>query len=272
MQQKNSHGLFTYLIVALLLIGAVWWLLPTLTKGKSEKTYSDILTLFDENKVTEYTLDLGTGELKYKLDGENKTYSYEVPSVQLFIADTEDYRNSYNACHDVPLKQDYFKVTDSSWILTVIPTLILLVMGVVLFVFMIRQSGGGGKINSFGRANVKPAGADSKKATFADVAGADEEKAEMAELVDFLKNPKKYDEIGARIPKGILLLGPPGTGKTLLARAVAGEAGVPFFPISGSDFVEMFVGVGASRVTTMRGSARAEPFRVWQSSIFLSSA
>ena len=121
------------------------------------------------------------------------------------------------------------------------------VMG-LLWYFMFKQASGGGKMNQFGKANMKNPVQMGKKTTFAEVAGADEEKEELAEIVEFLKNPKKFNELGARIPKGVLLVGPPGTGKTLLARAVAGEAGVPFFSISGSDFVEMFVGVGASRV------------------------
>ena len=254
----KSRGLWTYLLVALLFIGAICFLLPSMSNQKNKLQYSDVIAYFDDCQVTEYTLDLGTGELKYHLesDEKDKVHVYEVPNVSLFLDDTADYRNTYNETHDTPLKQDYFKITDSSWLITVVPTLILLVMGIVLFVFMIRQSGGNGKINSFGKTNIKPAAMDTKKATFADVAGADEEKAEMAEIVDFLKNPKKYDEIGARIPRGVLLLGPPGTGKTLMARAVAGEAGVPFFPISGSDFVEMFVGVGASRVRDLFEQAK----------------
>lgn len=252
----KKQGLWTYLLVALLFIGAIWFLLPSLTDQKNDLQYSDIIAYFDNYQVTEYTLDLGTGELRYHLEGNEKTYVYEVPSVQLFLQDTADYRDEYKTHHGTALKQDYFKVTDNSWLLTVIPTLILLVMGVVLFIFMIRQSGGNGKINSFGRANVRAASANDLKTTFADVAGADEEKAEMAELVDFLKNPQKYSEIGARIPHGVLLLGPPGTGKTLMAKAVAGEAGVPFFSISGSDFVEMFVGVGASRVRDLFEQAK----------------
>ena len=146
-------------------------------------------------------------------------------------------------------------MTDSSWLLTLIPTLLLIVMMVVLFIFMMRQANGGGKYTSFGKANIKNQ-MNTRKATFADVAGADEEKHELEEIVDFLKNPRKYSEIGARIPKGVLLMGPPGTGKTLLARAVAGEAGCPFFSISGSDFVEMFVGVGASRVRDLFEQAK----------------
>ncbi|MBP0968450.1 MAG: ATP-dependent zinc metalloprotease FtsH, partial [Oscillospiraceae bacterium] len=177
--------------------------------------------------------------------------------VSLFLEDTAKYREQYNAKHKgSELTQDYFKIKDTSWLLTVVPTALLMIMAIVLFVVMFRQANGGGKINSFGKANIKAATGAAKKATFADVAGADEEKAEMAEIVDFLKNPKKFEDIGARIPRGILLLGPPGTGKTLLARAVAGEAGVPFFPISGSDFVEMFVGVGASRVRDLFEQAK----------------
>lgn len=254
----KSRGLWTYLLVALLFVGAICFLLPSMSGQKNKLQYSDVIAYFDNCEVTEYTLDLGTGELKYHLesDEKDKIHVYEVPNVSLFLDDTQDYRNTYNESHDEPLKQDYFKITDSSWLITVVPTLILLVMGIVLFIFMIRQTGGNGKINSFGKTNIKPAAMDTKKATFADVAGADEEKAEMAEIVDFLKNPKKYDEIGARIPRGVLLLGPPGTGKTLMARAVAGEAGVPFFPISGSDFVEMFVGVGASRVRDLFEQAK----------------
>jgi len=141
---------------------------------------------------------------------------------------------------------------------TVFPVIVLVVGMVLIFVMMMRQAGGGGKIANFGKANIKAQSSSGKKTTFIDVAGADEEKAEMEEIVDFLKNPKKYSKIGARIPKGVLLLGPPGTGKTLLAKAVAGEAGVPFFSISGSDFVEMYVGVGASRVRDLFETAKKQ--------------
>ena len=253
----KNRGLLTYVIIALIFIVAIWLLMPQLTTSKHTLQYSDVMAYFDEYKVTEYTLDLGSGELKYKLSGEEKEHTYEVPNVALFLQDTENYRKEYNEKNPkAQLTQDYFKVTDNSWLLTVVPTAVLMIMAIVLFVVMFRQANGGGKINSFGKANIKAATGSAKKATFADVAGADEEKAEMAELVDFLKNPKKFEDIGARIPRGVLLLGPPGTGKTLLARAVAGEAGVPFFPISGSDFVEMFVGVGASRVRDLFEQAK----------------
>ena len=253
----KNRGLLTYVIIALLFIIAIWVLMPSLASNQHATKYSDIMAHFDSFEVTEYTLDLGSGELKYKLTDDPKTHTYEVPNVSLFLQDTEKYREQYNARHKGnELTQDYFKVTDNSWLLTVVPTALLMIMAIVLFVVMFRQANGGGKINSFGKANIKAASGSAKKATFADVAGADEEKAEMAEVVDFLKNPKKFEDIGARIPRGILLLGPPGTGKTLLARAVAGEAGVPFFPISGSDFVEMFVGVGASRVRDLFEQAK----------------
>ena len=253
----KNRGLLTYIIIALVFLIAIWALLPALSNNSHAIKYSEIMAYFDEYQVTEYTLDLGSGELKYTLEGEEKTHIYEVPNVALFLQETENYRDEYNARHPKSeLSQDYFKVTDNSWMLTVVPTIILMIMAIVLFVVMFRQANGGGKINSFGRANIKATPGSAKKATFDDVAGADEEKAEMAEIVDFLKNPKKYDDIGARIPRGVLLLGPPGTGKTLLARAVAGEAGVPFFPISGSDFVEMFVGVGASRVRDLFEQAK----------------
>ena len=256
----KNRGLLTYLIIAALFIVAIWVLLPALAGNQHKVQYSDIMKHFDAYEVTEYTLDLGSGELKYKLSTDEKKdewHTYEVPNVTIFLNDIEDYRDKYNKKNpDAQLTQDYFKVTDNSWLLTVVPTAILMIMAIVLFVVMFRQANGGGKINSFGKANIKAASGSAKKAMFADVAGADEEKAEMAEIVDFLKDPKKYDDIGARIPRGVLLLGPPGTGKTLLARAVAGEAGVPFFPISGSDFVEMFVGVGASRVRDLFDQAK----------------
>ena len=251
---KRSRGIIAYLMVAVLLIFLAAWMLPRLNQKEPEFTYSEIMQHFDDLEVTKYTLDLGTGELKLTLDDETEI-EYEVPNVQIFKEETEGYRLRYNDAHpDAPLDQDYYKITDNSWIITYIPTLIILIMGVVLFIFMMRQAGGG-RYNNFGKANIKSQ-TQGKKATFADVAGAEEEKFEMEEIVDFLKNPRKYNEIGARIPKGVLLLGPPGTGKTLLARAVAGEAGCPFYPISGSDFVEMFVGVGASRVRDLFETAK----------------
>lgn len=254
MTPRKGRGFAAYLLIAALLIFLASYMLPRLNEKNPEYTYAEIISHFDNLEVKEYTLDLGSGDLELTLENDQKI-SYSVPNVSIFLDDTDGYRQKYNQAHQKkPLEQDYYKITDNSWLITYVPTLIILIMGVVLFVFMMRQAGGT-KYSNFGKANVKMQ-ADSKKATFKDVAGADEEKFEMAEIVDFLKNPRKYSEIGARIPKGVLLLGPPGTGKTLLARAVAGEAGCPFYPISGSDFVEMFVGVGASRVRDLFDTAK----------------
>ncbi len=254
MTPKKNRGILAYLVVAALLIFLAAYMLPKLNKPDAEYEYTEIMSHFDNLEVSRYTLDLGTGELELELkDGEEIEYS--VPNVSIFLSETEDYRLAYNKANpDAPLEQDYFKITDNSWLVTYLPTFMILVMGVVLFIFMMRQAGGG-KFNNFGKANVKNQ-ASGKKTLFSDVAGAEEEKFEMAEIVDFLKNPKKYTDMGAKIPRGVLLLGPPGTGKTLLAKAVAGEAGCPFFPISGSDFVEMFVGVGASRVRDLFETAK----------------
>ena len=252
---KNG-GLVIYLAIAAVILAATIYFLRQTANVPNEYQYSEIMTYFDNYQVSEYDFDLGTGALNMKVtldDGTTKEISYKVPNVNIFIDEiqmTEDggnYRRMYNEKHpDAPLKQEYYKIQDNSWLYNILPSVIILAMTIGLFVYMIKQTGGGMHINSFGRANIKSS--TKKKTTFKDVAGADEEKLELAEIVDFLKNPKKYNDIGARVPKGVLLMGPPGTGKTLLAKAVAGEADVPFFSMSGSDFVEMFVGVGASRV------------------------
>ncbi|MFR9035596.1 MAG: ATP-dependent zinc metalloprotease FtsH [Ruminococcus sp.] len=236
-------------------------MLTSMSTKSSDKKYSEIMEQFDSLNVSQFELDLGSGQLKYKLKGEDKVYSYTVPNVSLFAnevlggEDAENYRKKYNAENpDDPLQYNLIPISDNSFWLNLIPTLLMLGVMIFFFVFMMKNAGGG-KMSSFGKTNAKMA-PSSKKATFDDVAGADEEKEELKEIVDFLRDNKKYTEIGARIPKGVLLLGPPGTGKTLLARAVAGEAKVPFFSISGSDFVEMFVGVGASRVRDLFEQAK----------------
>ena len=258
---NNGKTLLIYLLVSVAIIcGLVYMLTSTSTKS-SDKKYSEIMEQFDRLNVSQFELDLGSGQLKYKLKGEDKVYSYTVPNVSLFAnevlggEDAENYRKKYNAENpDDPLQYNLIPISDNSFWLNLIPTLLMLGVMIFFFVFMMKNAGGG-KMSSFGKTNAKMA-PSSKKATFDDVAGADEEKEELKEIVDFLRDNKKYTEIGARIPKGVLLLGPPGTGKTLLARAVAGEAKVPFFSISGSDFVEMFVGVGASRVRDLFEQAK----------------
>ncbi|MDR0917970.1 MAG: ATP-dependent zinc metalloprotease FtsH [Oscillospiraceae bacterium] len=257
MQNKN-RGILVYIVIAAIIIFVMMTWMPALTGNKDTPKYSEVMANFDNYEVSWYTFDIGTGELEYELKSNpSEKITYDVPNVSLFLNETENYREEYNQKNpNSPVQQDFFKIKDTSWLITVLPTVLILVMGIAIFVFMMKQTSGGGKFNSFGKTDFSGKNKEGKKATFKDVAGADEEKQELEEIVDFLKNSKKYDDIGARIPKGVLLLGPPGTGKTLLARAVAGEAGCPFFPISGSDFVEMFVGVGASRVRDLFDKAK----------------
>lgn len=258
---NNGKTLLIYLLVSVAIICGLVYMLTSMSTRSSDKKYSEIMEQFDSLNVSQFELDLGSGQLKYKLKGEDKVYSYTVPNVSLFAnevlggEDAENYRKKYNAENpDDPLQYNLIPISDNSFWLNLIPTLLMLGVMIFFFVFMMKNAGGR-KMSSFGKTNAKMA-PSSKKATFDDVAGADEEKEELKEIVDFLRDNKKYTEIGARIPKGVLLLGPPGTGKTLLARAVAGEAKVPFFSISGSDFVEMFVGVGASRVRDLFEQAK----------------
>lgn len=258
---NNGKTLLIYLLVSVAIICGLVYMLTSMSTKSSDKKYSEIMEQFDSLNVSQFELDLGSGQLKYKLKGEDKVYSYTVPNVSLFAnevlggEDAENYRKKYNTENpDDPLQYNLIPISDNSFWLNLIPTLLMLGVMIFFFVFMMKNAGGG-KMLSFGKTNTKMA-PSSKKATFDDVAGADEEKEELKEIVDFLRDNKKYTEIGARIPKGVLLLGPPGTGKTLLARAVAGEAKVPFFSISGSDFVEMFVGVGASRVRDLFEQAK----------------
>jgi len=258
---NNGKTLLIYLLVSVAIICGLVYMLTSMSTKSSDKKYSEIMEQFDSLNVSQFELDLGSGQLKYKLKGEDKVYSYTVPNVSLFAnevlggEDAENYRKKYNTENpDDPLQYNLIPISDNSFWLNLIPTLLMLGVMIFFFVFMMKNAGGG-KMSSFGKTNAKMA-PSSKKASFEDVAGADEEKEELKEIVDFLRDNKKYTEIGARIPKGVLLLGPPGTGKTLLARAVAGEARVPFFSISGSDFVEMFVGVGASRVRDLFEQAK----------------
>lgn len=256
MTPKKHSGIITYILIVLLSIFCVYFVISKFYGNATKTEYTKVITYFDQYKVSYYELDLGSGKLTYQLRGEETKRKYEVPYVSIFLDDTKEYRKEYNKKYpNDPLVQNYIRPKDNTWLLTLIPVFLTVGLAIFLFLFMMRQNGGGSKYTSFGKANLKNQ-ADARKATFKDVAGADEEKKELEEIVDFLKNPGKYTEIGAKIPKGVLLLGPPGTGKTLLARAVAGEARVPFFPISGSDFVEMFVGVGASRVRDLFDQAK----------------
>lgn len=259
MNQNNKFkGIFIYLaVIVLLVIGMVTMLQMSATPGE-HTTYSKVISEFDNYNVSGYTLDLGSGELQYTLKSDNtKKYKYSVPNVSLFLQDTQGYRKAYNEKNpDSQLVEDFYPVSDNSFLLSFLPYLLMVALMIGFTFVIMRQASGGGKISQFSKANARTQPSNGPKITFADVAGAEEEKEEMSEIVDFMKNPRKYQELGAKIPRGVLLLGPPGTGKTLLAKAVAGEANVPFFSISGSDFVEMFVGVGASRVRDLFDQAK----------------
>ncbi len=244
-------------ILTILLIGVVLWGSYNMLPKPKTLEYHEVMSYFESGQVQSYVIDLNNGKLKVELKEKDEKlgddeFTFQLPFVERFLDDIEPSVEKYGL-----EKYDYVpqKVTPQwlSWLLPV-----LLSGGMIfLFFFLMRkmQDGGpGGKMSSFGKAKI--ANTKDSTTTFKDVAGADEEKEELAEIVDFLKSPKKFNELGARIPKGVLLMGPPGTGKTLLARAVAGEAGVPFFSISGSDFVELYVGVGASRVRDLFEQAK----------------
>ncbi|MEE1244172.1 MAG: ATP-dependent zinc metalloprotease FtsH [Acutalibacteraceae bacterium] len=236
-------------------------LVSFLNKGTAEKKYYEIVEMIKDNEISEYELNLYSGQLTYTLRADGNKYRYTVADPSIFYNDVNETVNKINEENkgtDKIIKYNYERGNEGAWIANLLPTVLIIVAMVGFWIFFMKRmnaSMGADKTMGFGKAKVKKADGK-KKTTFADVAGADEEKEEMAEIVDFLKDPKKFNELGARIPKGVLLVGPPGTGKTLLARAVAGEAGVPFFSISGSDFVEMFVGVGASRVRDLFGEAK----------------
>ncbi len=264
-QNRSIRNLALCLLLPLALIFIFFLIYSGGASSNETIPYSEIYAYFKEDKVEKCELNLGTGRTvlllreQYRTDtdkngkiDEKDVIIYKVPDVSMFYNDIQDIILE-NGVEYVPVE------ANNTW--AIISSLLPVVLMVILLVFgwgMMRRSinsMGGGAMN-FGRARVKLQSDDKRKTTFADVAGADEEKAELQEIVEFLKSPKKFKELGARVPKGVLLVGPPGTGKTLLARAVAGEAGVPFFSISGSDFVEMYVGVGASRVRDLFDQAK----------------
>ena len=261
MKKTNWKAIIPYIVIplALVLVIATYSAVGPQSKKKTE--YYEVVNMFETHAVTEYKLNLSSGALEYKLKDDETVYRYTVPNVSLFVDDIHNDVVEYNKENpDSQIKMDYAAGTASSWWVSLLPTvvMILLLAGVMFFMFKrMNQSvqSENNRAMSFGKARYKK-NDDKNKTTFADVAGADEEKEELEEIVEFLKAPKDFSALGARIPKGVLLVGPPGTGKTLLARAVAGEAGAPFFSISGSDFVEMYVGVGASRVRDLFAEAK----------------
>lgn len=282
------RNLLLYLGIPILIIIITAAVLST-NKSTSPKT-SELEQYFVQDMVDSFNIDYGSGQIEITLkegmspikstdsDSQSATTATQTATeqqktqsnskkskivvkgqladIQRFLDDIKPY---YNPASTDEIPHNLTRATDNSILMEMIPTLIIMIILIVAWVLIMKKMGGGGlggKEMSFGKAKIKNTNDEKRKTTFDDVAGADEEKEELAEVVEFLKAPEKYNKLGARIPKGVLLVGPPGTGKTLLARAVAGEAGVPFFSISGSDFVEMFVGVGASRVRDLFDQAK----------------
>ena len=259
---KNWKSILVYILIPILLIGAVIYFVNSQTS--TQLKYSQVVSMFKNNEVSEFSLDLSSGNLVYKTFAKPKEEkNYSVPNVSYFLDDIRESVDKYNDEHsDKPIVYDYRAGTSNAWIYSMIPSLLMFVVLIALGIYAFRKMSGAmnnetNRTLGFGKIKTKTLVEDEKrKTTFKDVAGCDEEKAELEELVEFLKNPESFTELGARIPRGVLLVGPPGTGKTLLARAGAGEAGAPFLSISGSDFVEMYVGVGASRVRDLFEQAK----------------
>ena len=235
--QKKIRNLLLYIGIPVVVLFIIIFLFNNRTPQTATHKYSDIIAYFQDQEVTGYSLNLGSGDMIIQLE-DGQTIGYQLPSVDLFYMDVRDSIAEYNATHDTYMVQDLIRPAETSWLISLLPTVILFAGLIIFWMFIMRRLGssmGGDKQMNFGKAKIKQMSDEKRKTTFADVAGADEEKEELREIVEFLKNPSKYNSLGARIPQGVLLVGPPGTGKTLLARAVAGEAGVPFFSISGSD-------------------------------------
>ncbi len=246
---KYFRGLSFYIVLFVIILFIL--MMVKGTDNSQEVKYSDVIKDLQSSKLT--TVDLQSDKATIKVKGDEKKYLVYIPDVSSFV-------NELNTAikNKQDIKVSFHPPAQAPWWVAILPTVGLIVIFVLFWVFFLQQSqgGGGSRVMSFGKSRAKMNTDDKRKITFGDVAGADEEKEELKEIVEFLKQPKKFEELGARIPKGVLLVGPPGTGKTLLAKAVSGEAGVPFFSISGSDFVEMFVGVGASRVRDLFDQAK----------------
>jgi len=254
--------LLPYVIIPVFLIIMLTTMLSRTTQKKTE--YYQLVNMFLNDEIAEYSLNLTSGDMKYKTRKEpNIERSYTVPNVTMFIEDVHKYVVEHNKerPESEQVKFDYIAGTSGAWIINLVPILafcVILLFGIFFVSKRMDQTiaNESSRALSFGKARVKLGKDDKRKTTFADVAGAEEEKEELVEIVEFLKDPSRFSQLGARIPKGVLLVGPPGTGKTLLSRAVAGEANVPFYSISGSDFLEMYVGVGAARVRDLFNQAK----------------
>ena len=244
-----------YVVLISVLIIAITSILGN--ANNSNYTYGEIVEMFKQEKITECYV--GNDNILYLKDVDGKKITYEIRELSIFYTDLNELILE-QAEKGIITKYDYEPVPKTPWWLSFLPYIIVMVIFIVLWFFVMNQATGrGGKINNFGKSRAKLTTDDKKKVLFKDVAGADEEKMELQEIVTFLKDPAKFTKLGAKIPHGVLLVGPPGTGKTLLAKAVAGEADVPFYSISGSDFVEMYVGVGASRVRDLFDTAKKHP-------------
>ena len=262
MKKRNFLGEILFYGIILVVIVVV---ISTLSLGGKQDPviYSDVMSYLEENQVkTVYISNKNVLTLSVlQADGSTKDISYKLTGfdVNVILQQIEEARSMEGSAIE---SVTYQAASQNSWWVSLLPWVLILIGIVALYIFSFNKLGGGqaGKFNSFGKARVRvPNTNDKSKVKFRDVAGADEEKEELTEIVEFLKDPTKFTKLGAKIPHGVLLMGPPGTGKTLLAKAVAGEAGVPFYSISGSDFVEMYVGVGASRVRDLFETARKSP-------------
>ena len=243
-------GIGLYLLLLVVLIGTIGFLMEP--RKEAQLTYSDVTQAFENQDVASFVID--ENELTMTMRDGSK-FTYQIPSLEVFYYDLGETIRQQRAAGT--LTQDFAEKMTMPWWTAFLPYLIIIVLfGLFWYYMMNKQDGGGKSAMNFGKSRAKMVNSEDQKVTFQDVAGADEEKSDLQEVVEFLKAPKKFLQLGARIPKGVLLVGPPGTGKTLIAKAVAGEAGVPFFSISGSDFVELYVGVGASRVRDLFDQAK----------------
>lgn len=261
---KNWKSMIFYILIPVLLFVAIFFSVKS--QNNTDLKYSEVVNLFKTNQVASFEIDLTSGNMTYSTFEDPDTVNkYSVPSVTYFLDDIRESVDNYNTENaddkEKQISYNYKASKSQNWLISLLPTLVIVLLLSGLSWFMLKKMMGSmnnetNKTLGFGKVKTKNLeDVTGKKVTFKDVAGCDEEKAELEELVEFLKDPQKFTDLGARIPKGVLLVGPPGTGKTLLAKAVAGEAGAPFLSISGSDFVEMYVGVGASRVRDLFSQA-----------------
>ena len=261
MTRQNRMSNFSFLFLALIIMLCASWLWQAETR-QPQLDYSQVRQLFYQEKVESFTIDSGytlTMNLREEREDGVKTLRYHLYDFQLFYDDLDELVRTQHA-RGILTHYDYPPPETTNWLELLLPGLLILAaVGVMGYLFLFRAQGGGmgpDRMAKFGTARTRTLSEKDRKVTFDDVAGADEEKEELREIVEFLKEPQRFLDLGARIPKGVLLVGPPGTGKTLLAKAVAGEAGVGFLSISGSDFVELYVGVGASRVRDLFDQAK----------------